>query len=136
MVRDKRIYLRMDPGAGKGHHAHVKTGGKMSKFGIDASSCEEVAALVKAIGATVVGLHAHVGSGILKEADNWEEVGTILYGYGRLFLSRSFSLCRSLHLKDEEELFSFGRSFGPRRRPWRRSKPHKRYQCFNFLGLL
>jgi len=51
----------------------------MSKFGIDASSCEEVAQLVKAIGATVVGLHAHVGSGILKEADNWQEVGTILY---------------------------------------------------------
>lgn len=78
--RGRNIFLRIDPGAGKGHHAHVKTGGKLSKFGIDLSSCDEVAALVQAAEATVTGLHAHVGSGILKEADNWLEVGTILHG--------------------------------------------------------
>lgn len=51
----------------------------MSKFGIDLASCAEVAELVKAAGATVVGLHAHVGSGILKDVGNWAEVANGLY---------------------------------------------------------
>ena len=32
--RNTPILLRVDPGQGRGHHAHVHTGGKRSKFGI------------------------------------------------------------------------------------------------------
>ena len=33
--RGRQIALRIDPGQGRGHHQHVHTGGKRSKFGID-----------------------------------------------------------------------------------------------------
>jgi diaminopimelate decarboxylase/aspartate kinase len=73
----KQIFLRLDPGHGRGHHEHVKTAGVHSKFGIPLFELAEAARLVKACGAEVVGLHAHTGSGIL-QADNWEEVAAAL----------------------------------------------------------
>jgi diaminopimelate decarboxylase/aspartate kinase len=73
----KQVFLRLDPGQGRGHHEHVKTAGVHSKFGIPLFELGEAARLVKACGATVVGLHAHTGSGIL-QADNWEDVAESL----------------------------------------------------------
>jgi len=73
----KEVFLRLDPGQGRGHHEHVKTAGVHSKFGIPLFEVDEAAALVKACGAKVVGLHAHTGSGIL-QADNWEDVAASL----------------------------------------------------------
>ena len=73
----KQVFLRLDPGQGRGHHEHVKTAGVHSKFGIPLFELDEAAALVKACGAEVVGLHAHTGSGIL-QADNWEDVAASL----------------------------------------------------------
>ena len=77
MFRGKDIFLRLDPGAGRGHHDHVKTGGPQSKFGISASDLDKLPGLVDKAGARVVGLHAHAGSGIL-EAEAWSEVGMVL----------------------------------------------------------
>jgi len=75
---NKSIILRIDTGKGKGHHQHVKTAGELSKFGIPLTDIEKVAALVKQSNIKVIGLHSHVGSGLLKETDNWQEVGEIL----------------------------------------------------------
>ncbi len=74
--RDREIFLRLDPGHGRGHHQHVKTAGSRSKFGISYDQLERLSALVRESGARVVGLHAHTGSGILT-SHNWRE--TALY---------------------------------------------------------
>ena len=73
----KKVFLRLDPGQGRGHHEHVKTAGVHSKFGIPLFELEEAARLVAECGVEVVGLHAHTGSGIL-QADNWEDVAASL----------------------------------------------------------
>jgi diaminopimelate decarboxylase/aspartate kinase len=73
----KQVFLRLDPGQGRGHHEHVKTAGVHSKFGIPLFELDDAAELVAACGAQVVGLHAHTGSGIL-QADNWEDVAASL----------------------------------------------------------
>jgi diaminopimelate decarboxylase/aspartate kinase len=70
----RELFLRIDTGHGRGHHQHVKTAGTHSKFGIPLFELEEVRQLLADCGATVVGLHAHVGSGILTP-QNWQEVG-------------------------------------------------------------
>jgi diaminopimelate decarboxylase/aspartate kinase len=71
------IFVRVDPGTGRGHHHHVRTAGEHSKFGVPVSELAELASLARAVGARVVGLHAHTGSGILDVA-NWTETGALL----------------------------------------------------------
>ena len=58
------VFLRVDPGKGHGHHAHVRTAGERSKFGIPPAELERAARLAAHHGVRVVGLHAHVGSGV------------------------------------------------------------------------
>ena len=73
----QRLFVRIDPGIGRGHHDHVVTAGEHSKFGIPLFEIDELAALVDAAGATVAGVHAHSGSGI-PEADTWGLVASVL----------------------------------------------------------
>lgn len=69
----REIFLRLDPGRGRGHHRHVRTAGAQSKFGIAAGQLDRAADLLRSIGARAVGLHAHAGSGI-REPAAWGEV--------------------------------------------------------------
>ena len=69
----RELILRIDPGFGHGHHEKVRTGGKGAKFGLAADALPEFLAAVKTTGARVVGLHAHIGSGI-SETTHWAEV--------------------------------------------------------------
>ena len=39
---DKKIFVRMDPGQGRGHHEHVKTAGVHSKFGVPLFEVDEL----------------------------------------------------------------------------------------------
>ncbi len=71
------VFVRVDPGVGKGHHAHVRTAGATSKFGVDASDLEGLAAGARERGVRVIGLHAHVGSGV-DETDVWAQTAHIL----------------------------------------------------------
>ncbi|HVT58749.1 MAG TPA: bifunctional aspartate kinase/diaminopimelate decarboxylase [Thermoanaerobaculia bacterium] len=73
----QEIFLRLDPGRGRGHHPHVRTAGAQSKFGVAPAQLDELGGLLAACGARVVGLHAHVGSGILT-AEAWSEVARFL----------------------------------------------------------
>ena len=50
---------------GAGHHDHCITGGVMSKFGIMESEAVEVYKLARELGFNPVGMHSHIGSGIL-----------------------------------------------------------------------
>jgi diaminopimelate decarboxylase/aspartate kinase len=72
-----QLFIRMDPGQGRGHHENVKTAGVHSKFGIPLFEVDELSALVARAGADVVGIHAHSGSGIL-DPDNWRAVAVEL----------------------------------------------------------
>jgi diaminopimelate decarboxylase len=64
---DGRLCLRVNPGIGLGHHEKVETGSH-PKFGIPYDRVPEVAARAReAFDCDLVGLHAHVGSGILDD---------------------------------------------------------------------
>ena len=71
--RGRELFLRLDPGQGRGHHRHVRTAGAHSKFGIPLVEAAEAAARVRELGGRVVGLHAHAGSGIL-DPETWRDV--------------------------------------------------------------
>ncbi|MDH3419820.1 MAG: bifunctional aspartate kinase/diaminopimelate decarboxylase [Gammaproteobacteria bacterium] len=74
LFHDRELFIRLDPGRGRGHHEHVKTAGVHSKFGIPLFELDELEELARAARARIVGLHAHTGSGILTP-DNWRETG-------------------------------------------------------------
>ena len=84
LFKNKEIFLRIDPGFGRGHHHHVRTAGNYAKFGVPIGEADELAALVQHAGARVVGLHAHRGSGIF-DANNWLETGHLLATLARRF---------------------------------------------------
>jgi diaminopimelate decarboxylase/aspartate kinase len=77
VFRGRDIFVRIDPGVGRGHHHHVRTAGVHSKFGVLPGEADELARLARSHGVRIVGLHAHTGSGILDVA-NWTETGTLL----------------------------------------------------------
>jgi diaminopimelate decarboxylase/aspartate kinase len=80
----REIFLRLDPGRGLGHHAHVRTAGMASKFGLAAAQIEELPPLLERCGARVTGVHAHVGSGI-RTPQAWTEVAVFLAAAARRF---------------------------------------------------
>lgn len=60
---DGRVAIRVNPGTGTGHHEKVATGAD-AKFGIPIDDVESVARNVRER-FELVGLHAHIGSGVL-----------------------------------------------------------------------
>ena len=58
------VALRVNPDVGAGHHPHVITAGSGVKFGIDLAEIDSARIVVEDQGHKVVGLHAHIGSGI------------------------------------------------------------------------
>ena len=79
-----RLFVRIDPGQGRGHHEHVKTAGVHSKFGVPRFEVDELKRLVASAGAQVVGIHAHSGSGIL-DPSNWRSVAAELVRVAKEF---------------------------------------------------
>jgi diaminopimelate decarboxylase/aspartate kinase len=77
LFRGREVFLRIDPGFGRGHHHHVRTAGRHSKFGVPLFELSELSELVKSSGVKIVGLHAHTGSGIFNVA-NWAETASLL----------------------------------------------------------
>jgi len=86
------IHLRVDLGVGRGHHDKVKTGGAASKFGVALDEIDAFRALARTHGARIVGLHAHLGSGILDPA-HWRSVHADLAS-----LAETFSRIESLDI--------------------------------------
>lgn len=73
----KEIFVRLDPGRGDGHHRFVVTAGAQSKFGVPPAELSELKRLVEEVGARVVGLHAHAGSGI-HDVSAWRDKASFL----------------------------------------------------------
>jgi bifunctional diaminopimelate decarboxylase / aspartate kinase len=64
LLRGRELFVRIDTGQGHGHHAHVRTAGVQSKFGVPLFELDELARLARAADVRITGLHAHLGSGI------------------------------------------------------------------------
>jgi diaminopimelate decarboxylase len=62
---DGRLAIRVNPGIGTGHHEKVATG-KDAKFGVPADEVTDLAARARER-FDLVGLHMHVGSGVLQD---------------------------------------------------------------------
>jgi diaminopimelate decarboxylase/aspartate kinase len=71
MFRGRELFARIDPGVGAGHHQHVRTAGAHAKFGVPTADLERLRAEAARSGARIIGLQAHVGSGIFEVA-TWE----------------------------------------------------------------
>ncbi len=84
LFRGRDLLVRIDTGFGRGHHDHVRTAGVHSKFGIPLFEMDELEKLVKSVGARVVALHAHTGSGVF-DVRNWKEVGQVLGDLAKRF---------------------------------------------------
>jgi len=60
-----RISVRINPDVGAGHHEHTITGGPDSKFGIYFDKVGEIKTIAQKHKLKIVGIHEHIGSGIL-----------------------------------------------------------------------
>ena len=77
VFRGRDVFVRMDPGTGRGHHAKVRTAGHASKFGVPQEQLAQLVSLADAAGCRIVGLHAHSGSGVL-DPTAWQELALLL----------------------------------------------------------
>jgi len=77
LFRNRNVLVRFDPGRGDGHHRYVRTAGAQSKFGIAPAQAKRLRELADRLGLRIVGLHAHVGSGILLP-ETWAETALFL----------------------------------------------------------
>lgn len=71
------IFARFNPDRPRGHHRHVHTAGPKAKFGIPLHEAEQFRRRADSVGATIIGLHAHAGSGI-DDARHWHEIALVL----------------------------------------------------------
>ncbi len=74
--------IRINPDFGAGHHSHVVTGGRNSKFGIFYDEINpidliETKKIIKDFNLKLTGVHAHIGSGIL-EVEKYVELMEII----------------------------------------------------------
>jgi diaminopimelate decarboxylase len=87
--------IRVNPDVGAGHHRDVVTGGYGVKFGLDLAEVDAARGLAESAGLRVVGLHAHIGSGItevdplidsartvLNLIDGWSDLRWVNFGGG------------------------------------------------------
>ncbi|WP_141453712.1 bifunctional aspartate kinase/diaminopimelate decarboxylase [Pseudoxanthomonas sp. z9] len=79
VFRGRTLWVRIDLGRGDGHHDKVKTGGKTSKFGLPLARLDEFLATARALDIRIVGLHAHLGSGV-ETPLHWKQVSDELGG--------------------------------------------------------
>lgn len=74
----KSVCIRLNPQVGAGHHAHVITGGERAKFGIPVEQTDAVLSLAKRYDLKIIGLHQHIGSGILDTNVLWQAIQVLL----------------------------------------------------------
>ncbi|MBI2974300.1 MAG: bifunctional aspartate kinase/diaminopimelate decarboxylase [Deltaproteobacteria bacterium] len=80
----REIFVRIDPGEGRGHHKFVHTAGAKSKFGIYPSQIDILLKHAAKNGIKIKGLHAHVGSNIFK-TDTWASTTAFLIDTAKQF---------------------------------------------------
>jgi len=92
LFRGREVVVRIDTGTGRGHHHHVRTAGAQSKFGVPIAELTQLAELASAAEVSVIGLHAHPGSGVF-DIGNWSETATLL-----LQATQQFPLVKNINV--------------------------------------
>lgn len=72
------VAVRFNPGIGAGHHEKVVTGGKKTKFGINAEYIDDVKNIIKEHNLKLVGINQHIGSLFMEERPYIESTKFIL----------------------------------------------------------
>jgi diaminopimelate decarboxylase len=72
------LCVRINPHVIAGHHDHVITGGPESKFGIDYTEVDRIKSIAGEYGISIVGIHQHIGSGILQPEKFMEAIHVLL----------------------------------------------------------
>lgn len=75
---DSDVCVRLNPRIGAGHHRHVVTGGKLTKFGISLADIPDLLDTARRHRLRIVGLHQHIGSGISSTAQFAEAIEVLL----------------------------------------------------------
>jgi diaminopimelate decarboxylase len=73
-----KVSLRLNQGIGAAHHEHNITGGPDSKFGIEISQIDEAKKIVKKYELNIIGIHQHIGSGILDNKTFMKAISKLL----------------------------------------------------------
>jgi len=101
------LSVRVNPEVGAGHHEHVITAGKKSKFGIWENGVVEAYRTAKEAGVERFGIHMHIGSGVLS-------VEPVLLAAEKL-LEIAHHVCEEVGI--ELEFIDFGGGIGVPYRP-------------------
>lgn len=72
------VCARLNPQFGAGHHEHVITAGERSKFGVPVEQVDEILSVADRFGLRIVGLHQHIGSGIMSVETLWRAMSVLL----------------------------------------------------------
>lgn len=76
--RGTRVGIRINPVFGVGYHEKVITAGLQSKFGIYYKEIDKVKSIAKKYNLKIIGLHQHIGSGILQVNDFLKAIDIML----------------------------------------------------------
>ena len=79
MTTEVQISFRVNPGVGAGHHAHVVTGTKSTKFGVPKEQIIDAYDEAMQLGFMPFGLHAHIGAGV-QDVAPFAQVTEVLVG--------------------------------------------------------
>ena len=79
-----KVSFRVNPKVGAGHHEHCITGGDLSKFGVMEEEAADVYKMAQDFGFTPVGIHTHIGLGILDPEPFMLAVETLMDVAGRV----------------------------------------------------
>ncbi|MFC1691407.1 diaminopimelate decarboxylase [Nanoarchaeota archaeon] len=85
----KKVSIRINPDVGAGHHGHCITGGPDSKFGVYYNEIEEAQKTAKKYGLEIIGIHSHIGSGIL-DTETWLMAMDVVLGVAKKVKGLSF----------------------------------------------
>ena len=80
--RGGRVCIRLNPQVGAGHHEHVITAGERSKFGVPVGQIDAVKDLAARHELKIIGLHQHIGSGIMSTDTLWKAMSVLLEAAG------------------------------------------------------
>jgi len=73
-----RVGVRLNPTVGAGHHDHVITASRESRFGVYYKEIGAIQRIAKKYSLTITGLHQHIGSGILSPSKFFPAVDVML----------------------------------------------------------
>jgi len=77
------VCVRINPDVGAGHHNNVITGGPESKFGIHFAQVDKIKKTAEKYDLKIIGIHQHIGSGILQPDKFIEAMDVLLETAGK-----------------------------------------------------